>query len=282
MAVKSFTLALGMLGKKPLVWMPGLFSALAVLLTYYVFTLFGLFAGIAAGAVMLILLPSCIAGTYGIIIGDTSSAADFRKYAVYGYFRCLITNLLVLMIGLVFTNTLTYLLLMMGISAESAMYFSVFMIVPLIFFFFFADISAMVHNLAPFRALKDSAFRVAAGSFKITAFYLFNIVLIFAGFAVFTVIWSVLASDALMPLVEMTETEILALSQTELLALFAAPEILSSGAIAFSVCCLIFMPIFISYKACFYKQNLLNLSFQAPRESEQGSFDEKGRWYKYS
>jgi hypothetical protein len=80
----------------------------------------------------------------------------------------------------------------------------------------------------------------------------------------------------------MTEAEILALSQAELLALFAAPEILSSGAIALAVCCLMFVPVFVSYKACFYKHHLLDLSSREPQESEEGSFDEKGRWYKYS
>lgn len=263
MALKSLVQALGLLAKKPLVWMPGIFSAFAVLLTYYVFAQFGTTVGLVVGAAMLVLFPAFLAGTYGIIIGDTSSAADFRKYAVYGYVRCLIINLLVLMIGFVLSNTLTYILLMTGMSMEVAMYFSIFLIVPLIFFFFFADISAMVHNLAPFRALKDSAFRVAAGSFKTTAFYLFNIVLIFAAFFIFTAIWSVLAANALMPLVGMTEAEILALSQAELLALFAAPEVLSSGAIAFAVCSLVFVPVFVSYKACFYKRSLLDLSFQA-------------------
>ena len=282
MALRSFAEALGLLGKKPLVWMPGLFAAFAVLLTYYVFALFGATAGLATGAAMLFLSPAFLAGAYGIIIGDASSPADFRKYAIYGYFRCLITNLLVLMIGFVLSNTLTYILLMTGISMDIAMYFSIFLIVPLIFFFFFADISAIVHNLAPFRALKDSAFRVAAGSFKITAFYLFNIALIFAVFFIFTAVWSALASDALLPLAEMTEAEILALSQAELLALFAAPEILSSGAIALAVCCLVFVPVFVSYKACFYKHHLLDLSSREPQESEEGSFDEKGRWYKYS
>ncbi|MEA5037690.1 hypothetical protein SDC9_50893 [bioreactor metagenome] len=282
MALKSLTEALGLLGKKPLVWIPGLFAAFAVLLTYYVFMLFGATAGFATGAAMLILLPAFLAGTYGLIIGGAFAAADFRKYAAYGYFRCLITNVLVLLIGFVLSNTLTYILLMVGISLDIAMYFSIFLIVPLVFFFYFADISAIVHNLSPFRALKDSAFRVAMGSIQITAFYLFNIALIFAAFFIFSGVWSVLASDALMPLAGMTEAEILALSQAELLALFTAPEILSSGAISLAACCLLFLPVFVSYKACFYKRSLLDLSSHAPREEEEGAFDEKGRWYKYS
>ncbi|WP_319378845.1 hypothetical protein [uncultured Methanocorpusculum sp.] len=285
MALKLLTEALGMLVKKPLVWMPGLFAAFTILFTYYLFTLFGSVPALAAGIILLLVFPAFLAGTYGIVIGDKSSSADFRKYAVYGYFRCLIPNLVVLMIGFVLSNTLTYILLMLGISVDAAFYYSIFLIIPLVFFFYFADISAMVNNFATFRAIKDSALRVTTGSISVTAFYLFNVAIFFATAFIFSTIWSLLAVDVLTPITQMSEAEILAMFQEELLALFTSPEIISSGCMALAICAIVFVPIFVTYKACFYKRNLLNLPAQPSQQNQQGqqgTVDEKGRWYKYS
>ncbi len=282
MALKSLSEALGLLAKKPLVWMPGLFAAFSILFTYYIFTIFGSIAAFTVGIVLLLVFPAFLAGTYGIIIGEKSSSADFRKYAVYGYFRCLIPNVVVLMIGFVLSNTLTYILLMLGISVDTAFYFSIFLIIPLVFFLYFADISAMVNNFSAFRAIKDSALRVTTGSISVTVFYLFNVAIFFAASFIFSAIWPLLAADVLTPITQMNEADILSMSQEELLALFTSPEIISSGCMALAICALIFVPIFVSYKACFYKRGLLTLPAQPSQENQQGTVDEKGRWYKYS
>ncbi|HJJ51102.1 MAG TPA: hypothetical protein O0X01_06250 [Methanocorpusculum sp.] len=282
MALKSLSEALGLLIKKPLVWMPGFFASFAILFTYYMYTIFDYSVAFAIGIGLLVMFPAFLAGTYGIIVGDKSTSSDFRKYAAYGYFRCLIPNLVIIMLGFLLSNTLTYILLMVGLSVDAALYFSIFLVIPLVFFFYFSDISAMVNNFPAFRALKDSAVKVTTGSVHITAFYLFNVALFFAASFIFTAIWSFLAVDALLPISQMTQGEILALSQTELVALFTAPEILSSGCIALAVCACIFVPLVVSYKACFFKRNLLKLETEPKAEEQQGSFDKDGRWYKYS
>ncbi len=282
MALKSLSEALGMLVKKPLVWMPGIFTAFGILFTYYVYTLFGIGAAFPVGVTLLVILPAFLAGTYGIIIGNKSTAGDFRKYAIYGYIRCLIPNLFIVMLGWLLSNALTYLLLIIGVSTEMAIYFSFFVIIPLVFFCYFADITAIVNNLPVFQAIKDSAVRVTSGSISSTAFYLFNVTIFFVMSFVFSGIWSLMASDALLPILEMGEAELLTLSETELLALFAAPEIISSGVISLAICAFIFVPLFVSYKACFFKRLLVNQPPQEAQTQHQGSYDAKGRWYKYS
>ena len=282
MALKSLSEALGMLVKKPLVWMPGIFTAFGILFTYYVYTLFGIGAAFPVGVTLLVILPAFLAGTYGIIIGNKSTAGDFRKYAIYGYIRCLIPNLFIVMLGWLLSNALTYLLLIIGVSTEMAIYFSFFVIIPLVFFCYFADITAIVNNLPVFQAIKDSAVRVTSGSISSTAFYLFNVTIFFVMSFVFSGIWSLMASDALLPILEMGEAELLTLSETELLALFAAPEIISSGVISLAICAFIFVPLFVSYKACFFKRLLVNQPPQETQTQHQGSYDAKGRWYKYS
>ncbi len=58
MALKSLSEALGLLAKKPLVWMPWLFAAFSIQFTYYIFTIFGSIAAFTIGIVLLLVFPA--------------------------------------------------------------------------------------------------------------------------------------------------------------------------------------------------------------------------------
>jgi hypothetical protein len=250
------------------------------------------------GITLLVIMPAFLAGTYGIVIGDKATPAAFRKYAVYGYIRCLMPTIILLMIGWILATALTYLLMTFGLSVAVGYYFSTFVIIPLLFFCYFADITAVVNNLPAFRAIKDSAVRVTNGAVSSMVFYIFNVVILLAASMFYSLICSLLTVDVASPLFEMNETQLIALSQsaefeTELLALVSTPEIISAAIISLAITACIFVPIFVVYKACFYKRLLvMNMMPEAANKEHQGgkgdqgnlggSFDEKGRWYKYS
>lgn len=298
MALKSLSEALGLLAKKPLVWMPGFFAAFAILLTYYMYSLFGMGVAFPVGITLLVIMPAFLAGTYGIVIGDNATPAAFRKYAIYGYIRCLMPTIILLMIGWILATALTYLLMTFGLSVTVGYYFSTFVIIPLLFFCYFADITAVVNNLPAFRAIKDSAARVTNGAVNSMVFYIFNVVILLAASMFYSLICSLLTVDVASPLFEMNETQLIALSQsaefeTELLALVSTPEIISAAIISLAITACIFVPIFVVYKACFYKRLLVTNTMpeaankehqggQGNQGNQGGSFDEKGRWYKYS
>lgn len=280
MVLKSLGEALGYLGKTPLVWTPGIAAAGIILLGYWLFQQVGVLTASSVGFVLLFILPFLLAGTYGIISEDTKSFSVFRRYAVTGYFRCLLPILLTFLLAYLFSQFIAYLLMLTGMNLMSAANVAMFIFIPVVFFCYFADVTAVVNNQRMFQSLKDSALRVMNGSFSIAVFYLVNVVILIAGSILASFIWTALAADELLPLTQMTQEELLAMTQDELFAMMTSPEIVFASAVALAVCALILVPLFVTYKACYFKRTSPVL-LTAPPETD-GAYDEKGRWYKYT
>ncbi|HJK67610.1 MAG TPA: hypothetical protein O0Y13_00850, partial [Methanocorpusculum sp.] len=206
----------------------------------------------------------------------------FRRYAVCCYFRQLLTSVLVFLIAWVFSQFISYMLLVLGFGMGASMQVALFVFIPVIFFCYFADVTAVINEKRIFASVKDSFLRVANGSFSLAVFYLINIGLLILASFVLSLVFAAVAGDALLPVASMTEAELLSLSQDELLAIMSAPEVVFAGFAAFAVCAVFFVPLFTLYKVCFFgKTSLLVLPDMPPREPV-GEYDEKGRWYKYS
>ena len=111
-----------------------------------------------------------------------------------------------------------------------------------------------------------------------------NVVILFAASFAASFIWTILAADQLMPLMHMTESELLAMTPEQILALFAAPEIIFASFATLALCALVLVPLFTVYKAVYFKKTAV-VAFperQAEQAVEEGEYDEKGRWYKYT
>lgn len=164
-----------------------------------------------------------------------------------------------------------------------ALYVSLFVVIPLVFFCYFADITAIRHNLTMGQAVKDSAKRVSAGSFSITAFYLMNIALLFFASFFMSLVMSFVGFEALMPLTELTEEAVASMPLEELTALVLTPEVIFATVISLAVTALVFVPFFVSFKTYFFKRMLTvyNGSAYHRAQEEDGEYDEKGRWFKY-
>ena len=133
------------------------------------------------------------------------------------------------------------------------------------------------------QAVKDSARRVALGSFSITVFYLMNIAVIFFASFVLSMVMSFVGFEALLPLAEMTEEALLALTPEELVTLVMTPEIIQASFVSLAITAFIFVPFFVSYKTYFFKRMLTVYNGSAVQHTaeEDGEYDEKGRWFKY-
>lgn len=274
--------------KMPIVWINGILAALFVLASNYVSLTFGNIAGFAVIAIYCLIAPFFLGGTYGVLIDNNKRKGAFWIYARYGFKKCLFPNIFVALITWLLMNVLTTVLTILGMPAELTLYISVFVVIPIIFFCYFADITAVRHNLTTGQAIKDSAKRIAFGSFSITGFYLMNIAIaIFASF-VMSIIMTVVGYDALLPITEMTEDMLLAMSPDEIIATVLTPEIIRAAEISLAITLLIFVPLFVSYKTYFFKKMLSmnqGLKFGQPaRGSEKmdGEYDAKGRWFKYT
>ena len=227
--------------------------------------------------------PYILAGTYGVLIDNNKKKGAFKIYARYGFRRCLFPNILLVLLTWFLMNLATSLLLIFGVSPEMALYVSLFVVIPLVFFCYFADITAIRHNLTMGQAVKDSAKRVSAGSFSITAFYLMNIALLFFASFFMSLVMSFVGFEALMPLTELTEEAVASMPLEELTALVLTPEVIFATVISLAVTALVFVPFFVSFKTYFFKRMLTvynGSAYHRPAE-EEGEYDEKGRWFKY-
>lgn len=283
MVFTSLAQAVKAYGKMPHVWISGIFSALAILLTYYLAFTVSEVAGLAVMVIFFFAFPYILAGTYGVLIDNNKKKGAFKIYARYGFRRCLFPNILLVLLTWFLMNLATSLLLIFGVSPEMALYISLFVVIPLVFFCYFADITAIRHNLTMGQAVKDSAKRVSAGSFSITAFYLMNIALLFFASFFMSLVMSFVGFEALMPLTELTEEAVASMPLEELTALVLTPEVIFATVISLAVTALVFVPFFVSFKTYFFKRMLTvynGSAYHRPAE-EEGEYDEKGRWFKY-
>lgn len=282
MAVQSLGEAVGWMLRSPYVWLSGLWTAAVLLLAWYLYTNIGIMTAFSVAFVLAFVLPALIAGTYGIVAESESSFRVFRRYAVCCYFRQLLTSILVFLIAWVFSQFISYMLLVLGFGMGASMQVALFVFIPVIFFCYFADVTAVINEKRIFASVKDSFLRVANGSFSLAVFYLINIGLLILASFVLSLVFAVFAGDALLPVASMTEAELLSLSQEELLALMSAPEVVFAGFAAFAVCAVFFVPLFTLYKVCFFGRTAALVLPDVNLREPVGEYDEKGRWYKYS
>lgn len=282
MAVQSLGEAVGWMLRSPYVWLSGLWTAAILLISWYLYTNIGIMTAFSVAFVLAFVLPALIAGTYGIVAESESSFRVFRRYAVCCYFRQLLTSILVFLIAWVFSQFISYMLLVLGFGMGASMQVALFVFIPVIFFCYFADVTAVINEKRIFASVKDSFLRVANGSFSLAVFYLINIGLLILASFVLSLVFAAVAGDALLPVASMTEAELLSLSQEELLALMSAPEVVFAGFAAFAVCAVFFVPLFTLYKVCFFGRTAALVLPDMPPREPVGEYDEKGRWYKYS
>ena len=220
---------------------------------------------------------------YAMLISIALVMVLLLYYYRFSGLVAVISLILLVLLTWFLMNLVTMLLLTFGVSAELALYISLFVVIPLVFFCYFADITAIRHNLTMGQAVKDSARRVALGSFSITVFYLMNIAVIFFASFVLSMVMSFVGFEALLPLAEMTEEALLALTPEELVTLVMTPEIIQASFVSLAITAFIFVPFFVSYKTYFFKRMLSVYNGSAVQHTaeEDGEYDEKGRWFKY-
>ncbi|MCQ2356638.1 MAG: hypothetical protein MJ014_06490, partial [Methanocorpusculum sp.] len=252
MALQSLEEAAGWMAKSPYVWLSGLWTAAVLLLAWYLYANVGVMTAVSVAMVLAFVLPALIAGTYGIVAEHESSLAVFRRYAVHGYFRQLLPSLLVFLIAWVISQFISYLLMMSGFGLMASAQVATFVFIPVVFFCYFADVTAVVNEKRVFASVKDSFLRVMNGSFSVAIFYLVNVALLIAVSFIGSSVFAALATDAFLPLASMTEAELLSLGPVELLAIMSAPEVVFAGFTALAVCAVIFVPLFTLYKACYF------------------------------
>jgi hypothetical protein len=280
MILASLKEAFGLIGSRPVVWLPGIVTGLlafADLMTGYYG---GTFLTGRLWLVELLVIPFLAGGLFfSIKSGDIS----FRNFVDGGrrfYFRILLPGLVI-----VFAAILTVLLLMLplvaiGSSAITGIVAGAVLgvLVPFMFFTYFYDAVAIFEETKTFESIRRSVEVTIRNAGTVFRFYIMNILLLLIGLFFMLMALSATLVDRLTPLTTMNATEISTITPETFFGLLGADGVLIS-AVILSLGTGILVTVLATYKACFFRA----LSGETPvtEKEKQGEFDSKGRWYKY-
>ncbi len=280
MLSNSLKTAAGLMISVPLLWVPGIVAGLAgaadLLIMYYM----GLFIAERLLVLELVILPFFLAGMMYLIRTGEKDGRTFIKGATGYYFRVLLPSILIgavimLTIGIL---TLTLTIIGSGFANEMLGLISIGTIVPVVFFTFFYDTSAIFEDTRMFESIRRSVEVVANNLSRVIMFYITSVVLVMiAGFALI-IVWTGILYDRLEPLSRLDPADYATFSIGDLNALLGVDGIWIT-AVIYCIGAAVLVTFIYAFKSCFFK----NIAGPVVKvEVIDGEFDSKGRWYKYT
>jgi hypothetical protein len=248
----------------------------------------GAFLSEKIGFLLLLAVPFFLAATYGCVKKDDYSIRSYLKEGVSGYFRVLIPGVFLFLIAMILI-VLAFVPLMTGGGELLPFIIIIILLVPFVLLTFFYDTAAIFEDKKVFESIKRSMELNGIKTAEVISFYaVVLLLLIIIGFGLM-ILWSGLLTDQLMPLVDMTESELnqVATDPEAFMAILGDYGIFVTS-IIYALGVFISVLVLLPYKAAFYRDVLLNSvpvetgSVEGIGGVGMGEYDEKGRWYKYS
>lgn len=238
----------------------------------------------AIGFFGVIVLPFFVGASYEMIRREDGSVSVYGAGALSRYFAVLLPGAFVTFIGAIAVMILTIVLTAVGGGQDEVLIvMGVFWIfIPLLFFFFFYDTAAVLEEKKVFASLLRSVEFVRSRPFEVIAFYCACFIILMVLFVAGAFIGSIILAGSMVfdpsldvnTLLNMTVEEQQTLIGEDGLSLIIALYAVVTG---------LFTAILIPFKAAFYRRHVQGI---AERKQEgmvqEGVYDEKGRWYKYS
>ncbi|WOF15408.1 hypothetical protein F1737_01260 [Methanoplanus sp. FWC-SCC4] len=273
--------------RHPVIWIAGLLCGLVAGIQIY----FGLSGGAAAfyaeriSIFWMIVYPFFIAATYGAIKSDDYSLKGYFSSGYAGYFRVLLPTVLIMTFVMIVAFVMATPAAISGVLDPLMVAFSLFFVIlPLFFFAFFYDTAAVFDDLKVFECIKKSFVGTFAKPFLVLQFFFVLILIFLVIGAGFMMIWTGILADQFEPLLLMSQDELNQMAENpESLVALLGDYGLKMTALMYFLGVFVFITILLPYKAVFYKNHIseAKIELNIP-ETEQGEYDEKGRWYKYS
>jgi hypothetical protein len=279
MAVKSFKETFRLLGRMPILWVPGIIAGVLSAGLWILINVAGIFFTSRLFIVAGLLLFLFLVGMLVLIKADGGDLRAMVSGGISYYFRVLIPQLVIIFMLLLIFMLLFVTFGFAGVTPDPTVVglLSVCIMIPTLMLTFFFDVAAVYEDRKVFESIQRSITLVSANVMEVVAFYL--VYAITCSTIIFTLmlIWEAALYDKLMPLAEYNQTQIQAFTAEELMGMIG-PDGIWITAIVLFLGGLLLIPFLTSYKACFYRK----LASGAPTiEQVAGEFDSKGRWYKY-
>ena len=279
MVLDSLLRGVALLGRDPLLWLPGLvagcFGALDILLQFF----FGAFITTRLWFLEALTIPFFIACAYARIRTGGGGAREFLAGGLPYYFRVLLP---MLVIGFAILATIILVIVPLAIlgAVNAALPFAVIgTSVPIAFFSFFFDTAAVFEDRGVFDCIRRSVELVLGRPGRVIGFFLVCIGVLALVAIPLAVIWTGILYDRLLPIAALDPGQIQTISMAMLNNLLGLQGIVLT-AIVYLVGVTLAGSIICVYKAVFYQAASAGAA-PAAHHLPTGEYDEKGRWYKY-
>jgi len=279
MAIAELRETLGVLSRKPYLWIPGIVCGLFASALWLILTISGAFF---ASRLLIISGLAILLFTTGMFWSIRNDGGDIRTLLEGGvkyYFRALLPILVIIFTVILVFVLIVITLTLAGITPDPVLMASVSVgiMIPSIILSFFCDTAAVFEDRGVFDAIRRSIELVGSHLQEVIAFLAVCSVIIFGVLFSLMIFWEAALYDRLEPLTHYTEAQIQDFTPDQLLALIGPGGTWITAGVLF-IACLILIPVLFAYKACFFRYLAQN---GIPIRQMTGEFDSKGRWYKY-
>ena len=284
MAITELKEAFILLKRLPLIWIPGIIGGFLAASLWVIYNLGGMFF---SSRLLVIAWLVLLVFTTGMLVVIRNNGGDTRAMLEGGvryYFKVLLPQLVIIFIGMVVILLVMITFTLLGATSDTSLAtaISIGFMIPTIILTFFFDIAAVFEDRKVFESLKRSIQLVFAHMNDVVAFLLIWAAIFFGTIFCLMALWSFFLSiffyDRLEPITRYNETQLQALTPDQLLAMIG-PEGMWITALVLFIGGLLLIPVFYSYKACFYKKIAQGVIIT--QEPTTGEYDSKGRYYKY-
>ncbi|MDD1704423.1 MAG: hypothetical protein LUP97_04235 [Methanoregula sp.] len=279
MSVAELKEAFALLGRFPVLWIPGLVAGFLGALFWVLLNLAGTFFASRLIVIFGLILLLFIAGMLVLLKNGQGDVKTMFTGGIHYYFRILLPLLVI-----IFADTLIFIAGVVVLTASGIPPDAMLMVVlafttsvPVFILTIFFDTAAVFEEGRVFDSIRRSIGIVAARFGEVLRYLILNALLsMVIGFGLFLV-WNGLLYDKLAPL--QSYTQIRAFTLAELSPMIGTTGVWITAVVIF-VGLFLLIPILYSYKACFFKKISGNLPI-ITQASTTGEYDSKGRWYKY-
>lgn len=280
MAIIELKEAIILLRRIPLLWVPGIVGGFLAAVLWVTFNLSGTFF---AGRLLIICGLVVLLFTTGMLVTIKNNEGTIRTMLESGiryYFRVLLPQLIIF-----FGVMLIFALVMItfsfaGFTSDTNIItaLTIGFMIPTIILTFFYDTAAVFEERKVFDSLKRSIQLVMTHITDVIAFLFVCAAVIAVIIFTLMIIWEGLLYDKLEPISHYNETQLQTFTSDQLIALIG-PGGMWITAIVLFIGIFMFLPLFYSYKACFFRR--LARTTTIIQQPTVGEYDSKGRWYKY-
>jgi hypothetical protein len=279
MAVEAFKETFRLLGRMPVLWVPGIVAGLLAAALWILLNMAGIFFTSRLFIIAGLILFLFIVGMISILKEKQGDLRAMINGGISYYFRVLIPQLVILFMLILIFFLLAVTFGFAGSNPDPSFIalLTILVMIPTLALTLFFDMAAVFEDKKVFESIQRSSSLVSENAMQVISFCLIcALTCVTVAFSLM-IVWEAALYDNLKPLAEYNQTQIQSFTAEQLMGMIGPNGIWITAVVLF-IGSFIRVPFIYSYKACFYRR----LAGSTPSIQQQtGEYDRKGRWYKY-